>query len=1046
MTAIEPASGEIPDITRREPLEELSAACVLDPSGLRHHAGVRHTMSALLTGPDRHGGHQRRGPECHDDDQNQQDGGVHATIIGCPENAEEHRRGSRSDRSAHRGLMIRTTVIAGPPAGCGALHSASMRVPADSLSERTDMSSDAPERARPDVRRWIGVVLLAIAVFCERGIAQTTVTFDSFGIGNCYRPGGPVAARVVITSDLEAPVPGIVEWEIPNPDGDRQINQRTIEIPGRGGIATTWLVGDLPSRIDPLGIADEPWTVRVFEYRDGRRIEEIASARLDPSVCASRPIPQTDGLAIVLGPNDAGLAGYTTLPGRDARPGLNELLNVVTGVEPRDLPDVWAGFQQADLIVWTADDPRFQPGTLGTRLTIEGALRAWLERGGHLVIALPRSGDPWRLERGDGVLDDLLQGITPITDSNYPLSQALPALADQPGLRDPDRTITLHQFDPATLPPTWRPLAGFQPAPPPFDPAVVELPPDTPAEVAERLIESAKAAVPMPTPVIHAIRRDVGQGTLDIIGIDPSDPDLRVQHVKGLPATWVFWNPLLGRRTFTANASVVDRLAADRRLSMVSQVTQLGAGRLVENLIGQQASTSNSLMVGIVLFGGYWLIAGPLGFAILGRSGRRRHAWVAFVATSLVVAVLGWILGELSIASGTSIRHLTVLRHRYAAEGIGVETPLDHATCWFSAHLPGYGSAEVTVGDPASTSSTGASDGDLLAHFSPPPNGYAAGFLDAARYEVDARRRGSILAPARATSADFVADWLGRPSGSQGAWASTIKVAADDPVHLEMLDRGLARVSGTLINDSGVALQNVLVLLVTPVRPGPLPLDTSGIPGIPGTPDRLTAQMPNLGTMVAMSATEWLPGETRELGGPELFGSAVRVSPFGRSSLGAEFENRFPAEDGFGPTQAFDVSTVREPQRVLQALSFFQALEPPPIVTVPNGQRSASRFLRFLGRSLDLSRDLSEPCLVVLGLAEDAPCPVPISIDGEPAEGPGLVLLQWVHPLPSDVQLLVPPRPEIFDLDETNPSDGDGSQAFRRPSDTQHQGVAATWR
>jgi hypothetical protein len=107
---------------------------------------------------------------------------------------------------------------------------------------------------------------------------------------------------------------------------------------------------------------------------------------------------------------------------------------------------------------------------------------------------------------------------------------------------------------------------------------------------------------------------------------------------------------------------------------------------------------------------------------------------------------------------------------------------------------------------------------------------------------------------------------------------------------------------------------------------------------------------------------------------------------------------------------------------------------------VPNGTRTGSRFFRLLGRNLDLSRALSEPCVVILAIAKDAPCPVPISIDGELVEGDGTVLLQWVHPLPSDVDLLVPPRPDIFT------DDADGSQASHLSIPSQPQGVAAAWR
>ncbi len=999
-------------------------------------------MPALSAGPDRDRGDEGRRSDQGDRDDEQQGHREHVVVIGSPRSDEDIDDGSRSCRRLDRRRTIRTTDTAIPPAQAVPLHSGTM---IDAATRRPSLTGNRPRSAAPTPSRSPGGILVAALLLMlltgGRSAAQTMVTFETFGLGNAYRPGGPVAARVLVTSDLDEPVPGLVEWEIPNPDGDRQINQRPIEIPARGGTASAWLIGDLPSRIDPLAVANEPWTVRVFEYRDGERIAEIATARLDPSVCAARPVPQADGLAIVIGPNDAGLGGYAAIPGRDGRPGLNELLTVVPNVEPRDLPDVWAGFDQADLIVWTADDPRFQPGTLGTRLTIEGALRSWLERGGHLVIALPRSGDPWRLERGDGVLNDLLEGVSPITESTWPLAQALPALSDRPGLRDPDRTITLHRFDPATLPPAWRPLAGFRPAAPPFDRSSVSIPEGTPPAVAAQLIASAEAAVAAPAPVIHAIRRDVGQGTLDLVGIDPSDPDIRVQQPQGLPATWVFWNPLLGRRTFTPSASIVDDLAARRELVQSSQSTVLGSQRMISEEIGLRGSANGGRLLAIAIFGGYWLIAGPLGFSVLGRMGRRRHAWTAFVATSLVAAGVGWVAGELAVVIDTPLRHLTVLRHRYAPEASEVDTPLDHATCWFSTRLPGYGTARVTIGAVDGSAAAPSSGVDLLRHFSPPPNGFEAGFLDSARYEVDARRRGSIEAPARATSAEFVGDWLGRPRERDGVWASTIKVDPDDPIRIEMLDRTLTSISGTLVNGTGTTLTDVLVLMVSPVRSAPLPLDDRGLPGLPGVADRLTAQMPNLGNIMVVSIEEgWAPDAPLALGGPKgIFGSAAQVRAFGRNALGTEIEARFPAAEAFEQAM-IGTGSAADRRRGLQALSLFQSLQPPPIVQTSSGQRSAARFIRLLGRDLDLSRCLAEPGIVVLAFAENTPCPVPIHVDDELVDGEGTVLLQWIHPIPPDPAWLVPPRPETFD-DST-----DAARADRVHPESQPRGVAAAWR
>src|SRR5262245_24867632 len=47
-----------------------------------------------------------------------------------------------------------------------------------------------------------------------------TVGLDLFGAGGAYRPGDPVGIRVEMTSSLDEPTPVVVQWEIPNAEGD----------------------------------------------------------------------------------------------------------------------------------------------------------------------------------------------------------------------------------------------------------------------------------------------------------------------------------------------------------------------------------------------------------------------------------------------------------------------------------------------------------------------------------------------------------------------------------------------------------------------------------------------------------------------------------------------------------------------------------------------------------------------------------------------------------------------------------------------------------
>ncbi|MDE0890518.1 MAG: hypothetical protein OSA40_13830, partial [Phycisphaerales bacterium] len=131
--------------------------------------------------------------------------------------------------------------------------------------------------------------------------AQSSISVDRFGAGNAFRPGGSVAVRVRVQSDLDEPVPGLLQWETVNGDGDIVANTREIAVPARGGVAVTWLVANLPSDSSASNLLGRIWTFRLFEFRDGVREEEIAVARIDATMAQARPVEQYQGMAMVIG-------------------------------------------------------------------------------------------------------------------------------------------------------------------------------------------------------------------------------------------------------------------------------------------------------------------------------------------------------------------------------------------------------------------------------------------------------------------------------------------------------------------------------------------------------------------------------------------------------------------------------------------------------------------------------------------------------------------------------------------------------------------------
>ena len=883
---------------------------------------------------------------------------------------------------------------------------------------------------------WLAGILKFVAIstclIATQASGQSSITIDRFGAGNAFRPGGSVAVRVRIQSDLDEPVPGLLQWETINGDGDIVANTREIAVPARGGAAVTWVVAELPSDSAASDLFDRIWTFRLFEFRDGARAEEIAVARIDAAIAQARPVEQYQGMAMVIGRNAAGLSGFDQLRGFPIHEGLNEETIIVTNVEPGDLPDHAAGLSTYELIVWAANDQNFLPSAIDNKPSIEAALREWMERGGHLVILLPGTSDPWRLGRNESVFGDLLAGLVAIPDEGTPLRTLLPALSDRTELRQPDRLQPIHRFDPATLPNAWRPLDAVLPPTAEQTDALK----GTAAEIVERRLDATTDPMTAADPIVYAVRRDVGHGLLDVVGIDVADPDLQLQQAGGLPKTWVFWNAILGRRAFTPTASALETLAKEKTLARRPPIDSLGSGELISDRIGLSSGATFSVLGGFLLFLTYWAVAGPLGFAILARLKRKRLAWVTFAMTSIAFAIIAWFSGRIVGSDGVQMRHVTILRHLYRPEGTSNDVPqFDLVRTWFSARLPGYGKVDVRL--------EGDVEGNQLDQFSPPPNGLSQQFPNTDRYEISIDERDGYEVPARATSAEFTASWLGRIVAVEDAWKSTIKVKVDDPIRLTRDAAGQMTLNGTLINGTGLDLNDVRIAVVFPLRTPMSPTAANAIADLPLVLD----EPPNYGGFVALSgpfvkgqeldlrtilvSNGRLPSE--RLRGPTSLPTAIRDS-FKDPNAGAFVDQLYNAGQGASITSESDR------RKFLTMLSIFQMLPPPVLEVMPGSSASGNvKFNRWLARECDVSDRFGEPGVFLFGTAENAPCPVPISIDGERTPGDGMVFLQWIHPLPPVLEGLARPA---YRTDSNNRASTSSTISGESQS---KNGVASAW-
>ncbi len=87
---------------------------------------------------------------------------------------------------------------------------------------------------------------------------------EAFGVGGRHRPGEDVGIRVTVRpadGDFGAATNILLQWEVPNADGDIAEVRRVVALTA-GGSASTWLYATLPPDLQ----VEQTWTVRGFLY------------------------------------------------------------------------------------------------------------------------------------------------------------------------------------------------------------------------------------------------------------------------------------------------------------------------------------------------------------------------------------------------------------------------------------------------------------------------------------------------------------------------------------------------------------------------------------------------------------------------------------------------------------------------------------------------------------------------------------------------------------------------------------------------------------
>ncbi len=795
------------------------------------------------------------------------------------------------------------------------------------------------------------------------------------------------------------PTPALLVWEVENSDGDIAEHVRPIVL-SPGQPATRWLSAWIP----PQATGSSVYTVRLHADVEGARGRELATARISPATASlpASPVALEQSLLGVFGDVRMNLDAYSTVFGMPpSPPAIHEVTRIVAGLTPRDLPDRWDGLGGFEALIWNEPSPQ------ALELEESEALREYLRRGGHLVIVLPPAGNPWGLgAAASHQLHDLLPGVGPRRVDGVAIGEIINLLSKSDVVRNADVRTSVQVFDADRLDRGWEPLL------------VVPAERSGPERRAERSPSPRPGAM---AGAVVAIQRAFGFGRITIIGIDVAGLSRLALQPGNVPQPDAFWNRILGRRGDTPTAADLEVLdkAQPRRLSNFRHtLVRLGEGDQVAGLIGMTGEAALNLLVAVLLFGAYWLVAGPVSYALLRRTGRVRHAWLAFVILGAFFTAISWGSGALLRQRNVRIQQVTVLDHiarMPRADGsfdTSGEPQYQRATSWFSAYLPEYGGARVAL----ESDDGGIVHRNLLASWAPPPGATPRRFPNIDRYVIPYASPFAYTLPSRATATTLEAKWLGPVGESIGRMPY-----AASPIREVIGRAGLitSRLEGTLVHELDGPLRNVVLIHVssfsTPLRRAAA---RSGIgaalPAIPG-------EVLNFGRMVATE--RWDPGAPLSLMDAfEYVQNPIEIpEPRGRTNslahgLRERFSARMAAATGATGALTPDGESRR---RVLQMFGFFNALEPPTWLTEQAALGPNIRFERLMGRELDLSWWLGRPCLIVMGfLEQSAPGrpPIPFTIDGAEPPSTGLVLVRWIMPLPRSLDAMtpepVPPAPD----------------------------------
>jgi hypothetical protein len=782
-----------------------------------------------------------------------------------------------------------------------------------------------------------------------RSTGEVRIELERFGLARSARSVGWCGLRVRLMDGAREPRSVIVRTELPDPDGDTCAMERVVTLnPG------VWQGVWLYAMLSPTsGVPSLVSVYEAVEPGEGAARDAGGSAwgvgRLlsRESLAIPPTISSTESIIGVLGDALMGLSDYA-MPLSSSerwRPVGGELSIVEAGLTPRDLPDRWMGLEQAEVLVWAGPA---DPAELGPERA--GALREWIARGGHLVVVLPPVGQRWT-DAQRNLLHDMLPAVTIRRRTGVDMNAYLPLLTSVGGVALPTNA-TVHELIP---------LANAREG------------------AAQRVLSG-------PGGECVVARRVYGLGAVTLVGLDLTDAGLRAQ---GLPRSDVFWNRVLGRRG--------DHFSAAELMTAQNAQPGFAPSRRMERApdawiaaeIAKTGKAARGVLLGLIVFIVYWLVAGPGGYALLKRRGFGRHAWLGFAGAAGLFTVIAWGGASAIRPKQYEITHVTILDH-VAGQ------PVQRARTWASALMPTYSDVTISIGREGGEQLDGVPLHQAIGVWSPAwESAGRRSFPDSRAYRVDAGDPSTLRLPSRSTAREFDMRWLGAP-----VWAMPRPVppmgveesAAEQPV-LGLEGSGRGQLTGWLEHELPAPLTNITVIVVE----GQRDLSVRSGRARPGTTSQI--DMTSIAYVFRPPIETWSPGERIDMGVATRTDARVGLD----QSRALSYLNRLASagvslDRGFGLD---DSGPARGRTDEVLALTLFSQLPGFDAAAPPTSEQPLMR--RADGHGLDLSRWVTTPCVIVVGEVDAAPLPTPVRVTsggvGHELVSRGRTIVRWVYPL-----------------------------------------------